>query len=201
LPAASSQTARSARPDVYDHRRHRCDPGQPSVTWKPCNNIVPVNYSLVDASTNPADTITSGGDGFPNLVADTMLTAAQRRRAVPSLLSLRDASSRVDNDADAARDEDLPDGMTMTRTEPWTKTLRPHRLSSACSATRHFLRHPPRVQHIDLQPRNAPKLCHERGIHSVPHRRRSHHGSSQWQPYGCLQPRRSPTGRVRHQRR
>jgi hypothetical protein len=101
-------------------------PGSQSTAWKPCNNVVPLNFTLIDASLNPADTITPG-TGFDSLVADTDVDGIANG---PSELppALRDASTRVDNDV-TPRDEDPADGFDNDQTalSTRTRTTRPLR--------------------------------------------------------------------------
>ena len=84
------------------------NPGAPTTTTKVCNNVIPVSYTLWDASTNPADTIEPGA-GFANLTEDTAVAnlLADGVDKYPSFLTrISGLSARTNNDGDFGTDED-----------------------------------------------------------------------------------------------
>ncbi len=89
------------------------NPAVPTPTTRICNDVIPVSFTLLDASTNPLDTITPGTN-FASLLADTAVAngLADGVDKYPSFLrQLAGASAMTDNDSDQARDEDPPDGV------------------------------------------------------------------------------------------
>ena len=89
------------------------NPGTPSTTTKVCNNVLPYNFTLLDASTDTSMTI-SPGTNFSALLADVVLVnglADGVDRYPLFLKSLPGASARTNNDADFGTDEDPLDGV------------------------------------------------------------------------------------------
>ena len=83
-------------------------PGTTEHSIKACNDVFTVNFTLLDASITPSDSIVPSA-GFANLLADTVVVngLADGVDKYPSFLTRLPAlSARTNNDADLATDED-----------------------------------------------------------------------------------------------